>query len=165
MKMSCSQLLHLPVCAQFSLCTIQIALHSTGPGTLCHEMCDIIYLTMMGARKVSDAWAQGAGPLSLNHVLLIAVLWGVDFFKVCAWKMKESGEWMLGRKPLVPRSRVSFFFSWGLSSCRSGTQMRRYPLSSSFLSAHPALSFCFSLVFRATRVPLRPLLYPECKAI
>lgn len=81
-----------PACVQFSLCTIQIALHSTGPGTLCHEMCDIFYLTSDRCPQSIWCLSQWADPLSLSHVLLIAVLWGVDFFKVCAWEMEESRE-------------------------------------------------------------------------
>lgn len=59
-----------PACVQFSLCTIQIALHSTGPGTLCHEMCDIFYLTFNRCPQSLWCLSQWADPLSLSHVLL-----------------------------------------------------------------------------------------------
>lgn len=81
-----------PACVQFSLCTIQIALHSTGPGTLCYEMCDIFYLTFDRCPESIWCLSQWADPLSLSHVLLIAVLWGVDFFKVSASEMEKSRE-------------------------------------------------------------------------
>lgn len=143
MKMSRSQMLHLPrVCAVLTVHNSnRPAQHrpwNSMPWDVWHHLPD-----HDGCPQSIWCLSQGAGPLSLNHVLLIAVLWGVDFFLKCVLgKMKESGEWMLGRKPLVPHSRISFFFSRGLSSCMVRYTDEKVP-SSSFLSAHPALSFCF----------------------
>lgn len=84
-----------PVCVPFSLCTIQIALHSTGSGTLCHEMSDIVYLTFDRCPQSIWCLSQWAGPPSINHDLLISVLEGVDFFKVVLgkWGSQGSGCW------------------------------------------------------------------------
>lgn len=84
---------------------------------------------------------------SLRRRLLLLLLFGVFvcffsfFFLSMCLENKGQGGSILRVKALVPSNTISPFSLQLLSPCVSGAQVRKHPLSSSPLTAHPALNF------------------------